>query len=179
MKDRSVPSGFDRRNTWKDLTEPDLNKVKEKLTSFPRKYRMAWIPDAIHTASPSMVILVICVGASGPVYNEMWGSGTVFFGRNEPTYQQTTRPSFLLPIKPMLVQGRLEDVFLDHLSLPCEIEFAIRMECGLWQVRELWMAQKDVVQPFFFHLEWPSVLNEVFCEEVDERYRLTLESGKD
>lgn len=142
---------------------------------------MAWIPDAIHTASPSMVILDICVGASGPVYNVL---ERFFFGRNEPTYQQTTRSSFLLPIKPMLVQGKLEDVFLDHLSLPCTIEFVIRMECDLWQVRELWMAQKAVDHPFFFHSEWPNFfLDEIFCEEVDERYRLmyrlTLESRKE
>ena len=76
----------------------------------------------------------------------------------------------------MLVQGMLEDVFLDRLSLPCVIAFVLRVECDLWQVRELWMAQKDVVHPFFFHSEWPSVLDEVFCEEVDERYRLTLEN---
>ena len=79
-----------------------------------------------------MAILDICVGASGPVYKcDVRVLEQFFFGRNEPTYQQTTSPSFLLPIKPMLVQGRLEDVFLDHQSLPCVIEFVIRMECGL------------------------------------------------
>jgi hypothetical protein len=66
MKDKTTPRGLTSRETYHGTSKHARPEWMLNQTSLPRIYLIIFGPVAIHTASPSIIMLDICSSASGP-----------------------------------------------------------------------------------------------------------------